>query len=543
MDFLREVARKLQEFSSADVVELRLMERNRHYISLATADASQPDAYSVIPLSHNEEGEMSPPFDLKNDFEFLCWAVIRGHYDSESPFFTRSGGFWTWRNDVALELAGVSSGQTQPRKISLAGGYESVIILPIMVEQDNIGLLILKSVRRNFIGRDEVSFYESLAQNVGVALAHRRTQVDLRERVKELTCLYGISRLVETPGITLDELLQGLTELLPPAWLYPQIARARVVLNDVVYYSPGYGDGPHHQRADILINGLKCGLVDVVYIEKRPDLDEGPFLKEERSLIDTIAREIALIIERRQAEEEKERLQEQLLHADRLATIGQLAAGVAHELNEPLGNILGFAQLTRKVHGLPDQTLSDLDKIISAALFAREVIRKLMLFARQAPSRKIPVALNNVVEDSLMLLESRLAKGGVEVIKKLQENLPFVNADPAQIGQILINLTVNASQAMPSGGVLTISTHRDDKTVSLTVEDTGVGMTDEVMKQIFIPFFTTKDVDQGTGLGLAVVHGIVTSHGGNIQVASEVSLGSRFTVSLPIEKTNGERER
>jgi signal transduction histidine kinase len=236
-------------------------------------------------------------------------------------------------------------------------------------------------------------------------------------------------------------------------------------------------------------------------------------------------------------------LQQQLRHADRLATIGQLAAGVAHELNEPLGNILGFAQLAKKASGLPEQTHTDLDKIISASLYAREVIRKLMLFARQAPSRKFPVSLNRVVEDSLALLESRLVKGGVEVVKHLHDGLPLVNADPAQLGQILINLAVNASQAMLQGGVLTISTAAEADSVSLIVEDTGEGMNPEVVQQIFIPFFTTKDVNQGTGLGLAVVHGIVTAHGGSIQVESELGKGSRFRVHLPVAESNSSEEK
>jgi signal transduction histidine kinase len=120
------------------------------------------------------------------------------------------------------------------------------------------------------------------------------------------------------------------------------------------------------------------------------------------------------------------------------------------------------------------------------------------------------------------------------VVRSLSRDLPEITADPGQLNQVLINLVVNSVQAMPEGGRLTVQTLSGGDHVSLIVEDTGVGMNEEVKKQIFIPFFTTKDVDQGTGLGLAVVHGIVTSHGGSIKVESQVDRGTRFEVQLPL---------
>jgi signal transduction histidine kinase len=263
---------------------------------------------------------------------------------------------------------------------------------------------------------------------------------------------------------------------------------------------------------------------------------------EEERLIDAVAREVALIVERREAAEEKSRLQGQLIHADRLATIGQLSAGVAHELNEPLGSILGFAQLAQKCPDLPRQAEEDMEKIVSASLYAREVIKKLMVFARQMPSNKVLVSLNRVVEDGLYFLEARCAKAGIEVARDLAPDLPEITADPAQLNQVLVNLVVNAVQAMPAGGTLTVSTGRADSSVTLIVGDTGGGMSDEVRAKIFLPFFTTKEVDEGTGLGLAVVHGIVTAHGGSIDVTSRSGQGTRFEVRLPLGEATETRE-
>jgi signal transduction histidine kinase len=265
-----------------------------------------------------------------------------------------------------------------------------------------------------------------------------------------------------------------------------------------------------------------------------PELDEGPFLKEERSLIDTIAGELALMVQQRQAEEELGGLQEQLRHADRLATIGQLAAGVAHELNEPLGSILGFAQLAGKDKLLSDSSRKDVERIEAAALHAREVIKKLMLFARQTPPKKDRVNLNNIVAEGLYFLESRCSRAGVELVRELDEGLPEITADSSLLYQVLVNLVVNAIQAMPDGGRLTIRTHHQSGTVSVIVEDTGIGMTRSVMEKALQPFFTTKDVDEGTGLGLAVAHGIIQSHGGRIIIESEKGKGSRFEIRLPV---------
>jgi signal transduction histidine kinase len=153
------------------------------------------------------------------------------------------------------------------------------------------------------------------------------------------------------------------------------------------------------------------------------------------------------------------------------------------------------------------------------------------------PLQKMPVKLNQVVEEGLHFLESRCTKAGIELVRTLEPDLPEISADPSQLQQVLVNLVVNAIQASPSGGKLTIETHGGPDYVSLAVIDTGTGMSEEVKSKIFTPFFTTKDVDEGTGLGLAVVHGIVTSHRGIIHVESEAGRGSRFEVRLPVNNS------
>ncbi|MBN2452343.1 MAG: PAS domain-containing sensor histidine kinase [Lentisphaeria bacterium] len=356
----------------------------------------------------------------------------------------------------------------------------------------------------------------------------------LEERVKELSCLYGMSQLAAQLDESLDAVLQGVVDLIPAAWQYPAITVTRLRLEGREYRSRGYRDGGQKLTAAVPVAGGAPGVLEVAYHESRPECDEGPFLREERSLIDAIAKQVGLVIERHQAREERNALQQQLLHADRLATIGQLAAGVAHELNEPLSSILGFAQLLARLPDLPAAAVPDLDKIVKASLHAREIIRKLLLFARQSPGRRRQVQLNTVVAEALALFEHRLRRDGVEIASSLDPCLPEIMGDPGQLTQVLVNIITNALQAMPEGGTLALRTGIENGCVVCEVEDTGIGMSEDILGRIFVPFFTTKGVNQGTGLGLPVVHGIVTAHRGTIGVRSVPGQGSVFTIRLPL---------
>jgi len=512
IDFLNEASKILIQFSGSDSILMWLKERGKFYHSELQRYPKYSFDFEIMPGIKDKKDKIVP--QLRNDswLERLCRDIFIGKHS-----------FWM--------------GDAEEEKTISDKSIQSILVVPIPVEKENIGLLCLKKKSPDFFTQKDVEFYQGVAQTLGMALGYRRAQVELRERVKELTCLYGIAKIVEQGSLSLGEILQGIVKLLPPAWLYPDIALARIILDDRTYATPNYRQGVHKQSAGIYVGGVHRGNVEVTYSQERPELDEGPFLKEERNLIDAVAREIALIIEHTQIEEDKDRLQEQLRHADRLATIGQLSAGVAHELNEPIGSILGFAQLLQKDQGQSDQAKKDIDKIMRASLHAREVIKKLMLFARQMPPQKSRVNLNQIVDESLYFLESRCSKEGIKVIRQLFQDLPDVKADQAQMTQVLVNTVVNAIQAMPEGGQLTVRTVASDNSVRLIIEDTGTGMEENVQRQIFQPFFTTKDVGKGTGLGLAVVYGIITSHGGTIGVDSQVGRGTQIEIRLPILET------
>jgi len=533
--FLKEMSQMLIDFTGSDIVRLVLRDRGRCYRCVLTRDMKQPFRFEVVPNFRNDGADIVWSSGENDALEQLCRDIIDMRVDPSISLLTDNGSLWT--GDISsLSIAGLhGSSSGGGLGIRIDESCHSLALIPIEVGQERIGLALLESMEKDyFVGR-EVEACERLAQTFGIALAHRRLQVALRERVKELTCLYGIAKLVAQPEISLDEVLQKTVELLPPGWLYPDVCCARIVLDEHAYLTSGFRKPAQSIRADIVVDGNKRGFVEVGYVWEKPQLDEGPFLNEERSLIDAIAREVSIIVEQKQDEDEKLKLQEQLRHADRLATIGQLGAGLAHELNEPLANILGFAQLATKDQGLIDQTRQDIEKIISAALHAREVVGKLLVFARETTPEKTRISLNTLIEDGLHFLQSRCTKTGIELVRNLSKRLPEITADRSQLLQVLTNLVVNSIQAMPRGGQLTISTSYTNDQVLLAVEDTGIGMSTEVMEKIFDPFFTTKDVDQGTGLGLSIVRGIVTSHSGTIEVESEVGRGTKFVIRLPVK--------
>jgi signal transduction histidine kinase len=358
----------------------------------------------------------------------------------------------------------------------------------------------------------------------------------LIERNKELSCLYEIATIVARSETTFAELLQAIVRVLPSAFHHPERVCARIVVAGQEFQNDGFAASAQVLRADLQLEGGEHGAIEVFALEREqpPVAAADRFLPEERQLLQAIAGQVSLMIGIRLANERRAQLEDQLRHADRLAKVGQLTAGVAHELNEPLAAILGFAQLAAKKIDAPEQASRYLERIIQSSLHAREIIRKMLLFSSPGVHRTSPVDLNRVLTEGLAILEPRFAKSAIRVVTDFAPGLPPIEADSAQLTQVLVNLVLNALHAMVAdGGTLTLRTERGEGAVRLLVADTGTGMDAATLEQIFLPFFTTREVDQGTGLGLSVVHGIVTAHGGTIEVQSVPGRGTVCTVTLP----------
>ena len=530
-DFLRQCTKTLLDFTYCDVIGIYIADDPVNCYGEASRKSQVRYTFHAAKPGFEEWKRTSDGKSVVKP----CFGRMVSRYDGKpSRYMTVKGSFWTGDADEVLAEIGSNDKSQQETQAGQRANYKSLALIPIAASGRIIGMLQMKCSRRNCFTVEEIEFYERVGDILGAAILSHKAQMALGERIKELSCLYRIAQIATHLEYSLDEILRNVVGILPPAWQYPEITEGMILIDGKTYATPGFTEKLQSQSAEIFIKGRIRGFIEVVYTEAMPELDEGPFLREERNLIDAISRLIAQIIERKQSEEDRIKLQNQLRHADRLATIGQLAAGVAHEFNEPLGNVLGFAQLILKNENIPEEIRRDINKIVSASMHAREVIRKLMLFARQMPAEKTKVNLNKVIEEGLYFLEARSAKAGIEMVRLLSPDVPEIMADQSQIHQVLVNLVVNAIQAMPDGGKIIISTECLDKMICLEVTDTGAGMSEEVQKQLFVPFFTTKDVDEGTGLGLPVVHGIVTSHGGSINVRSTLGKGSSFEIKLPI---------
>jgi len=226
-------------------------------------------------------------------------------------------------------------------------------------------------------------------------------------------------------------------------------------------------------------------------------------------------------------------IHQQVGRAEKLASIGRLAAGVAHEINNPLTGVLTFAHLMREKPNMDDQDRQDLDLIIHETTRAADIVRGLLDFARERPIMMQELDLNEVVRRTVRLIANQKKFEHIAIQEDLQHDLPLVCGDMNQLQQVLLNLSLNACAAMPQGGKLTISTSVVDSRVLMEVNDTGCGIKMEHLDSIFEPFFTTQEVGKGTGLGLSVSYGIVEQHEGHLKVHSQVGQGSTFTIDLP----------
>jgi len=415
------------------------------------------------------------------------------------------------------------------------------------------------------------------------ALAQR--SYALGKRVKELNCLYGISKVLEKPGISLEKTVQETADLIPPASQYPEITCARIILDGQEYKTEKFRETIWKLTSDIMVHGKRIGAVEAYYLEEKPEIDEGPFLKEEKNLIDAISERLGKVIERKQTEEEKKKLETQILQSEKMAAIGQLAAGVAHEINNPTGFVssnlktlsdyqndmfslikeykkliadLKEAMPTAEYPGsIPEQMeqivaleskvdinyiLDDIPNLIEESQEGTERIKRIVIdlkdFAHPGEQDPEYADINKNLDSTLNIVWNEL-KYKATVTKDYGE-LPEVRCYPQQLNQVFMNILVNAAQAIEKQGKIRIATRALDGQVEIAISDTGSGIPKENLSKIFDPFFTTREVGKGTGLGLNVAYNIIQKHKGTIDVKSQVGKGTMFIIRLQTDPDIGE---
>lgn len=251
------------------------------------------------------------------------------------------------------------------------------------------------------------------------------------------------------------------------------------------------------------------------------------------------------ITDRKQRDEERKQLEQKAQFASRLASVGELAAGVAHEINNPLTAVIGYAHLLLDRKDIPVDIKRDVEVINEGAQRVAGIVKKLLVFARQTKPERTYVDINEVINTTLELRAYSLQGNNVKVILQFDPDLPTTVADPGQLQQVFLNLIMNAEaevKLVHGGGKLAIKTEQMGDNLRISFKDNGLGIAKENLERIFNPFFTTRKVGQGTGLGLSVCHGIVTEHKGRIWAESQLGRGATFIVELPIVSENKQLE-
>jgi PAS domain S-box-containing protein len=486
---------------------------------------------------------------------------------------------------------------------------------------------------------------------------------EVGERIKELNCLFEISRLMERRGLALKEILQGIVELLPPAWKHPEITCAKIIIEGQEYSTGNFEETPWLLTQDIVLKDEIVGVLAVYYLEELPESDEGPFLKEERALINTIAERIGRILERNRAQtallESEKRFRELVEHSltgisiiqdgqvvyqnpeqkrllgplprprkltdtesiypddfakvdafyqristgklpsgavefrfyqldertgrsdikwvhcqasrieyqgkdatlmnmmdmtktkelehlltiqDKMASLGRVAAGIAHEIRNPLSGINIYLNTLKKLYhkeGSEEKVEQILKNIQSASIKIESVIRRVMDFAKPSEPKLNLVDINEPINDAINLTAVTMRKSGIQIKKSLADDLPRSYADKNLIEEMVLNLLTNAGEAMKTmemdtGKNIAVASFVEGDHIIIQVSDSGPGVSKENREKILDPYFTTKH--EGTGIGLSLCHRIITDHGGSLTVSDSELGGAEFRIEIPIKK-------
>ena len=441
------------------------------------------------------------------------------------------------------------------RKIAQAsaGEYWSSAEIPILTKDGKTTLVLWNSA--NIYADDATTLLATIAQ--GVDITERKQAEDdlqkqmylLTERVKELGCLHAISGLDQQPAITLEEFLQGAVNTIPSGWQYPDIACARITLEDQEFTTDNFTETAWKQRADMAVGGERIGTLEMCYLQERPEADEGPFLKDERNLLNTVAARLGSIIIRRRGREllrkHSERLeemveeriwelrdaQEELVRAERLATLGQFSGSISHELRNPLGVIdSSVYYLKAQLKDADEKVHQHLDRIKLSVASSTAIIQSLLDLTRMKESQLARLDLVRAISDGIA---TSGVPDTVEVIEDFAGQEIAVNGDGEQLRMALKNIVKNAEEAMGDRGTLTVTVRSNaDGRAEVSFADTGVGIPAENLEKVFQPLFSTKA--EGIGFGLSIAKMIVDRHGGTIEARSEPGEGATIVIRLPL---------
>ena len=476
-----------------------------------------------------------------------CGLVISGKTDPNHPLFTAGGSCWTNDFCLLLDIPPGKDPRINPRNQCIHQGYASVVLVPIRTKEKIIGLLQFNDRRKGRFSPATVELLEGIATYIGAAMQHKRDE-------EKILSLAAIITQADDAIISAD--YKGIiTNWNPAAQKIFGYGAEEAIGRPISLLAPAGHQGEVMGNLDKILAGqnaqfehqlsAKSGAVIDVWVSLFPIKDSAGTVVG----VSGIHRDIT---ERKQAAANREKLQVQLTQSQKMESIGRLAGGVAHDFNNLLTAIKGYGEFVLDALPEADPRRADTEEILKAADRAAALTQQLLAFSRRQILVPQVVDLNAAIPVTNKMLQ-RLIGENIKLELKLSPRPCLIRMDPGQLDQVILNLVLNARDAMPDGGAITLETDSADMDEGffaahpglargplaiLRVRDTGHGMTDEVKSHLFEPFFTTKSIGQGTGLGLATIFGIVTQSGCTIEVESAPERGTNFSIYFPqAEKT------
>ncbi|APV44903.1 PAS domain S-box-containing protein [Dehalogenimonas formicexedens] len=419
--------------------------------------------------------------------------------------------------------------------------FGGVGAFPIFVNGDIWGALGVYSSTVGYFGDKEVKLLEEAAGDIGFALQNIE-----RERLR-IAAEFRIQAAADEWMTTFDS-IKDMVAIVDQDHIIRRVNRA---FSDMLNAAPGDLLGQHcykvihcmnqphpscpHARTLISRKAESSEYFDKK-LKKWVEASSSPIFDDDGALVGSV-HIIKDISARKRAEEEKQLLRDKAEIASRLATVGEMAAGIAHEINNPLTGVIGFSEMLMDQDVTPE-IKEQLQIINDGSKRVKDIVKRMLTFARQSKPMKSRIDIHELIENTLEIRGYVLKTANIEVARDYGQDLPWITVDPGQLQQVFLNLIVNAEYAMKQNqgikGILTVSTRKKADKMVLSFSDNGCGMSKETVGKLFQPFFTTKNPGEGTGLGLSVSRSIILEHGGEIQVESKPGSGSTFTVELPI---------
>ncbi|MBB5349472.1 PAS domain S-box protein [Desulfoprunum benzoelyticum] len=562
---IRHVLEVLKKWTGFDAVAIRLQDAD-DYPYFAQQGFSEEFLQIENALAERtKSGRVCRDQDGNVRLECTCGLVISGRTDPANPFFTPGGSFWVNDSEPLLDIPPDEDPRLHPRNTCIHQKYASVALVPIRDKKKIVGLIQFNDRRKGCFTRNSIETLEGIAAHIGSALMREQAEAALRESETRYRSLF--EHMIN--GFALHEIVVDQSGK-PVDYIFREVnsaferltgLKAEDILNkNVTQAIPGIDQDVFDWigvYGKVALTGTQIrfeqfseqlgGWYSIVAYRPMPNFFATVFediterKKAEAALLDSekqlqsINSDLERRVERRTRELQE--TQRQYLHAEKLAAIGRLSASIAHEFNNPLQGIMSILNGLKKRAILEEEDRELLDAAIDESKRIKDLISSLREFNRPSSGRKVMVDVEKSIDSILLLHKSDFRSKRIAVVLNYADQLPQIMAVQDQIKQVFLNLLANAADACsPSGGVITISTRREDRRVAVAISDTGIGIRHEQMDLLFQPFYTTKPEVKGTGLGLSICYGIVRNHQGEIRVESQPGKGSTFTVLLPINE-------